>query len=198
MKQEETLLFETLPLQSLVAENLPSSPSKILGLKRPAEIPLEMFGCEDPLPSASFGFESFEFVFGLDPYVLPSPFQSSPLQSVNVEEQLETAFEYFDLPKTTQPSEPSLFSVETKPCPQQTNTKLFRRSPQSTASTSVCDETVSIATKRERNRLAAERCRQKKAALIETLQQECDQLRVEKEKLLEENRKLLEALGMRF
>jgi hypothetical protein len=198
LKQEEIFLVETLPLQSIVAENLPSSPSQVLGLKRPAESPLGMFDCEDLLPSASFGFESFESVFGLDPYGLGPQIIPSSLPNASAEEQLETAFEYFDLPKAVQPVEPSLFSVETKPFPQQTNSKNSRRTTPSLTASSVCDESISLATKRERNRLAAERCRQKKTALIETLQQECDQLRAEKEKLLEENRKLLQALGLRF
>lgn len=50
--------------------------------------------------------------------------------------------------------------------------------------------------KRERNRLAAERCRQRKTDLIDTLQKECEELRVEREKLLLENAKLLRALGL--
>lgn len=54
------------------------------------------------------------------------------------------------------------------------------------------------ARRRERNRLAAERCRQRKTGLIETLQKECDDLRRQKEQLLKENERLLRALGLKF
>ena len=52
--------------------------------------------------------------------------------------------------------------------------------------------------RRERNRLAAERCRQRKTGLIETLQKECDELRRQKDQLLKENERLLRALGLKF
>lgn len=50
-------------------------------------------------------------------------------------------------------------------------------------------------TKRERNRLAAERCRARKANLINSLQSECDGLRAEREALLRENQILRELLS---
>ncbi len=56
----------------------------------------------------------------------------------------------------------------------------------------------SAARKRERNRLAAERCRQRRLDLISQLQLECDQLKREREQLLAENERLLRALGLQF
>lgn len=53
-----------------------------------------------------------------------------------------------------------------------------------------------VSRKRERNRLAAERCRQRKADLIGSLQKECEELRRQRERLLEENARLLRALGL--
>ena len=55
-----------------------------------------------------------------------------------------------------------------------------------------------VARKRERNRLAAERCRQRKTDLISTLQKECDDLRIERERLLAENARLMAVLGLRL
>lgn len=47
------------------------------------------------------------------------------------------------------------------------------------------------AIKRERNRLAAERCRQRKNRLLDELQNECNQLRVEKAELERRNQELI-------
>lgn len=48
--------------------------------------------------------------------------------------------------------------------------------------------------KREKNRLAAEKCRNKKFELISSLQQECDELRARQERILSENKILIDAL----
>lgn len=55
------------------------------------------------------------------------------------------------------------------------------------------DEKVSL--KRERNRLAAERCRARRVQLISALQAECDDLRVERDRLQRENKMLLDMLA---
>lgn len=52
-----------------------------------------------------------------------------------------------------------------------------------------------LAIKRERNRQAAERCRARRVNLIVSLQAECEQLRTERERLVKENRALMEALS---
>lgn len=48
--------------------------------------------------------------------------------------------------------------------------------------------------KRERNRIAAEKCRLKKVELIASLQRECSQLKAERERLVQDNERLLRAL----
>lgn len=54
---------------------------------------------------------------------------------------------------------------------------------------------LDLAMKRERNRLAAEKCRQKKQNLIETLQKECTELKSERDTLLAELQRLRAALA---
>lgn len=52
-----------------------------------------------------------------------------------------------------------------------------------------------VVIKRERNRLAAEKCRQKKTKLIEELQKECDQLKMDKAELEIRNQQLLNIIN---
>lgn len=52
-----------------------------------------------------------------------------------------------------------------------------------------------LAVKRERNRQAAERCRARRVNLITSLRAECEQLRADRERLIKENRLLMEALS---
>lgn len=52
-----------------------------------------------------------------------------------------------------------------------------------------------LAIKRERNRQAAERCRARRVNLIANLQAECEQLKADRERLIRENRLLMEALS---
>lgn len=52
-----------------------------------------------------------------------------------------------------------------------------------------------VTARRERNRLAAERCRARKSTLITSLQAECELLRRERDKLKSENQVLMELLS---
>lgn len=56
-------------------------------------------------------------------------------------------------------------------------------------------EDEKVSEKRERNRLAAERCRARRVQLISALQSECDELRSERDNLQRENRILLDMLA---
>jgi len=153
---------------------------------------------------ASAGFESFESLFGLDPFVL-SPFTDTPVQqpqplvSRHIEPLVDTVYDFLDLSVHQQPVGQSVDLSISRPSsaiPQVSQEKVQRAVPSLAVASSICPEDESLLSKREKNRLAAERCRQRKANLIESLQVECDQLRLEREKLLAENARLLQALGV--
>jgi hypothetical protein len=57
------------------------------------------------------------------------------------------------------------------------------------------DAPLDLTMKRERNRLAAEKCRQKKQTLIQALQRECTELKSERDVLLAELDRLKKAMG---
>lgn len=133
------------------------------------------------------GYESFDALFGApDPLAFSGHFDFKEEPRIP-SGHLAAAFEI--------PRSPSTVSTAS-------SSSCYSSSPESrvavTVPTSRSMPLDPAARRRERNRLAAERCRQRKTGLIESLQKECDDLRRQKEQLLKENERLLRALGLKF
>lgn len=160
--------------QQLLA--LPSS-----GMKRQAEDDLMIL--DDLLvdfgQQQSFsGYEAFEALFGASEPLAYSG-QFDPKEELRIPYALSPDTEIPRSTSTVSSTSSSAYSAVTVPA-----AKSMPLDP--------------AARRRERNRLAAERCRQRKTGLIETLQKECDELRQQKDQLLRENERLLRALGLKF
>lgn len=70
----------------------------------------------------------------------------------------------------------------------------LKRAAESSSPLSNVDEKVLM--KRERNRLAAERCRARKVNMIDSLREECDKLKAERNSLIQENMRLRSLLSL--
>lgn len=140
--------------------------------------------------AASAGYDDFASLFGYDPFDASSLSFSgtSPDPVVDAvslgESSFSTESSYLQqsmvMPKE-EPRIPSSRSSSTVSLPMRA---------------AVTKDSSAPSCKRERNRLAAERCRQRKAQLIDSLQKECDELKAERERLLAENARLMQALGI--
>lgn len=70
----------------------------------------------------------------------------------------------------------------------------LKRAAESPSPISNVDEKILM--KRERNRLAAERCRARKIGMIDSLREECDKLKTERNSLMQENMRLRSLLSL--
>jgi hypothetical protein len=131
------------------------------------------------------GYESFDALFGA-----PDPLTFSGHFDFKEEPRIPSASLAVELPR-------SLSSVSTASSSSCYSSSLEPRAA-GTAPASRSMPLDPAARRRERNRLAAERCRQRKTGRIESLQKECDDLRRQKEQLLKENERLLRALRLKF
>ena len=125
------------------------------------------------------GFDLQEILFT---YPAPSDFSG---------EYVEEYYDFYVDPLYNTVRVESETVVQPKPVPQP--------APSPVASSGVSKRDVSkkddvLRIRREKNRLAAERCRARKSNLIMTLQAECDQLRCERDRLRAENQVFLDLL----
>lgn len=159
--------------------------------KRRCSQSLEDF-LEDILPSAAPSYNDFNGLFGIDQFVIPEASSASFDNSAESNSDTCTVTDELSL-IAPPPYCESSYERDSKD-----NLPAARSRPKLAKAAAVIGEDDALSLRREKNRLAAERCRQKKTMLIETLQQECDELRLEKERLLMENARLLKALGFRI
>lgn len=119
-------------------------------------------------------------------YVLEDPSCQDSSQPGTIVEEILDFF--------VDPSNPSHLVMSRSAVP--TPTPVYSNSaPKTSLSRKRQHEDESMASKRERNRLAAERCRAKRASLISALQSEVDKLKQEKERLQLENKVLLDTIA---
>lgn len=157
----------------------------------------------DDLLSMPLGYDaSFDCLFGRgDPIAIPGSDASQLIQNAASFPTFDFKEEYrIGSPSESFDEEELSFRTSAKrPCPSptySTSSDLYERPFSATPAASAELPKDPVSRKRERNRLAAERCRQRKADLIGSLQKECEELKRQKERLLEENARLLRALGL--
>ena len=185
--QEITFMTDFSPFDYL-SDGLPAAQQRAL-------VQQDMLLCNEILAdgaASTSGYDAFESLFGFDPFALAASGSESVRGTASPMENAASAFDlsasYATAPSPAPVSELASFEFKEEP----------RIPMRPAASSRLPAPAPSISTnKRERNRLAAERCRQRKADLIGTLQKECDELRLERERLLADNARLLRALGLR-
>lgn len=184
--QEITFMTDLSPFDYL-SDGYPAAQQRALAQQ-------DMLLCNEILASgaaSASGYDAFESLFGFDPFALAAS-GSEPARGIaspvgGGPGAFASDASYATAPSPAPVSELASFEFKEEP-----------RIPMRPAASSRLPAPASSipANKRERNRLAAERCRQRKADLIGTLQKECDGLRLERQRLLADNARLLRALGL--